>query len=382
MKLRQLCMCILVLLFSLEEGSTLLRRFHARTSSLSKVSPSDTLASLAIAIMTCPLLVTPQNAYAAVPTQTAETQQIKMDTREDAIDEAALDSFSYENEISRRKYIEEALRTVKATKEPQNEGLIERIEKNLVPTLKKREISVAELTKARDVVLTLKPYLDEAERDIQMKNWDNLQVYLFTFAEQEKSFSLLIDGLFPAEDDLDTAARTALSYQAQQTFILLDQLREYAKDRDFRRSENTYARLLLSYDRFLKAGDLYPTYDVITSTEVFYRDKDTREQIRYKKNQRPMLQDSVLLISGPDMGKTGRLLDVDDEDMTIVEFDSNGNQYQEVKQVKMSMLGKVIEEDDVGKFTAPKVAKNTDPFVNRVSSVLNRKDQAETRRDK
>lgn len=317
-----------------------------------------------------------------MPTQTAETQQIKMDTREDAIDEAALDSFSYENEISRRKYIEEALRTVKATKEPQNEGLIERIEKNLVPTLKKREISVAELTKARDVVLTLKPYLDEAERDIQMKNWDNLQVYLFTFAEQEKSFSLLIDGLFPAEDDLDTAARTALSYQAQQTFILLDQLREYAKDRDFRRSENTYARLLLSYDRFLKAGDLYPTYDVITSTEVFYRDKDTREQIRYKKNQRPMLQDSVLLISGPDMGKTGRLLDVDDEDMTIVEFDSNGNQYQEVKQVKMSMLGKVIEEDDVGKFTAPKVAKNTDPFVNRVSSVLNRKDQAETRRDK
>ena len=60
MKLRQLCMCILVLLFSLEEGSTLLRRFHARTSSLSKASPSDTLASLAIAIMTCPLLVTPQ----------------------------------------------------------------------------------------------------------------------------------------------------------------------------------------------------------------------------------------------------------------------------------------------------------------------------------
>ena len=166
-------------------------------------------------------------------TQTAETQQFKMDTREDAIDEAALDSFSYENEISRRKYIEEALRTVKATKEPQNEGLIERIEKNLVPTLKKREISVAELKKARDVVLTLKPYLDEAERDIQVKNWDNLQVYLFTFAEQEKSFSLLIDGLFPAEDGLDTAARTALSYQAQQTFILLDQLREYAKDQVF-----------------------------------------------------------------------------------------------------------------------------------------------------
>ena len=113
-----------------------------------------------------------------------------------------------------------------------------------------------------------------------------------------------------------------------------------------------------------------------------FTETKTQENKYVKKNQRPMLQDSVLLISGPDMGKTGRLLDVDDEDMTIVEFDSNGNQYQEVKQVKMSMLGKVIEEDDVEIFTAPKVAKNTDPFVNRVSSVLNRKDQAETRRDK
>ena len=292
------------------------------------------------------------------------------------IDQAAMDSFSYENEISRRKYIEEALRSEKAIIEPQSEGLIDRIEKNLVPAIKKREISMGELTKARDVVLTLKAYLDEAERDIQTKNWENLQVYLFTFAEQEKSFSTLIDGLFPSEDELDTAARIALSYQAQQTFILLDQLREYAKDLDFQGSQRTYARLLLSYDRFLKAGDLYPTYDAITSTEVFYKDKDTRERLRYEKNQRLKLQDSVLLISGPDMGKTGRLLDIGNDDMTIVEFDSNGNQYQEVKQVKMSLLGKVIEEDNVeGKFA--EVVKNTDPFVNRVSSVLNRKEQGE-----
>ena len=127
------------------------------------------------------------------------------ESMEDAIDQAAIDSLSYENEISRRKYIEEALRSEKATIAPQGEGLIERIEKNLVPANKKREISMGELTKARDVVLTLKPYLDEAERDIQMKHWENLQVYLFTFAEQEKSFSLLIDGLFPADDELDKA---------------------------------------------------------------------------------------------------------------------------------------------------------------------------------
>ena len=166
---------------------------------------------------------------------------------------------------------------------------------------------------------------DEIARDIAIKNWENLQVYLITFAEQERSFSLLIDGmdittthlckrvfvqflnfdychagLFPSADRVDTAARDALSFYARRTFILLDNLREYAKAENVEAAEKTYARLLLSYDRFLKAGDLYPTYDPISSTAVFFRD-NTQDQLRYNKKEKPVQRDRILLISGPDM---------------------------------------------------------------------------------
>ena len=65
---------------------------------------------------------------------------------------------------------------------------------------------------AVEKVLTLQAYLDEAERDLFERNWDNLQVYLYTFAEQEDAFAILIDCLFPSTDELDTSTREALSY--------------------------------------------------------------------------------------------------------------------------------------------------------------------------
>ena len=105
-------------------------------------------------------------------------------------------------------------------------------------------------------------------------------------------------GLFPNPNPLDTAARDALSYNAQQTFVYLDNLRKNAQDENVAAARKTYARLILSYDRFLKAGDLYPTYDPITSTAVFFKDQD---QLRYNKKEMPKYGDRVLLISGPDM---------------------------------------------------------------------------------
>ena len=77
----------------------------------------------------------------------------------------------------------------------------------------------------------------------------------------------------------------------------------------------------------------------------------------------------------PMKGKTGTVLDITDG-MAIVEFDANGNQYQEIKNVKMSMLGKMIldSEYETGELT---VKGNTQPFINRVPSVLTKAEKAE-----
>ena len=104
---------------------------------------------------------------------------------------------------------------------------------------------------AREKVLTLKAYLDEAERDLILENWDRLAVYLYTFTEQEYSFAALIDGLFPSDDSLDSSARTALSFEAQSMFETLETLKDAARNKQIDASSKVYARLLLSYDRFL-----------------------------------------------------------------------------------------------------------------------------------
>ena len=129
-------------------------------------------------------------------------------------------------------------------------------------------------------------------------------------------------------------------------FLALDELRESAKMHDEKLSQKAYSKLLLSYDRFLKAGDLYPTYDPITSTEVFFYDTPL-STLRYDRKARIQVLDQVLLTQGPDMGKTGTVINIDDGDkndkFAIVKLDKDGKAYQEVKYIKLSYLAKTIK---------------------------------------
>ena len=51
--------------------------------------------------------------------------------------------------------------------------------------------------------------------------------------------------------------------------------------------------------------------------------------------------DKVLLTAGPDMGKTGKIIDINGKNV-IVKFDFNGLPFQEVKTVKMDYLAKPL----------------------------------------
>ena len=127
----------------------------------------------------------------------------------------------------------------------------------------------------------------------------------------------------------------------------LEDFKDAARNKQIDASSKAYARLLLSYDRFLKAGDLYPTYDPFTSTEIFFTATKTPEgSLRYDSTRVPQTLDRVLFKKGPDMGKTGTVLDIDDRTSAIVKLDKDGKDYQEVKVVKLDLLGKTLPEDD------------------------------------
>lgn len=83
-----------------------------------------------------------------------------------------------------------------------------------------REVDV--LTDSQSRVLTLKAYLDEAERDLFLKNWNKLIVYLNIFAEQEAAFANLITGIFPSSNDLDKVSTLYLCNLIHSTLQLID----------------------------------------------------------------------------------------------------------------------------------------------------------------
>ena len=200
--------------------------------------------------------------------------------------------------------------------------------------------SIKDLKDSQDRVISLKAYLDEAERYLRAKQWDKLLVYLNVFAEQENAFANLIDNQFPGDDALDKTARTEMTFEAQWMFLALDDLREASKDHQYKAARSLYAKLLLAYDRFLKAGNLYPSYDFITSTEVLFK-QTPRDTLRFDTTSKLIPQDKVVLTSGPDMGKSGTIIDIDTQlKRAIVKFDRDDNNYQEVKDIKLELLAK------------------------------------------
>merc|ERR1711871_207587 len=62
------------------------------------------------------------------------------------------------------------------------------------------------------------------------------------------------------------------------------------------------------------------------------------------KVARVQVYDNVLLLGGPDMGKTGTVINIE-EGNAVVKLDKDGKAYQEVKQVDLSTLAKAIETD-------------------------------------
>lgn len=191
-------------------------------------------------------------------------------------------------------------------------------------------------------VLTLKAYLDEAERDLFQKNWKQMIIYLNIFTDQENAFLNTINKLYPSNDELNKAYREEMTLKVQTMFLAIDDLRESARDNKFDLSRSLYAKLLLSYDGFIKAGNLYPTYDVISSRELLFK-QTPRSTLRFNTKAVPGILDHVVLISGPDMGKTGVIIDIDPTTSdSVVKFDKDDSLYQEVKEMNIKLLAKPL----------------------------------------
>jgi hypothetical protein len=199
------------------------------------------------------------------------------------------------------------------------------------------------LESAQEKVLTLSAYFDEVERNIFEKNWKNSLIYLNTIANQEESFMFLIDQLHPSEEPFESIRRILMSWHLQHLFQSLDLLHDAIKNEQSKTVQMYYSQLLLSYDRYLKAGDLYPTYDPISSYDVLYRNVPS-DALRFDTDRRIDLLDEVVVTSGPDMGKTGEVVFIENQkEKMIIKFDRDGKDYQEVKEVPREIIARAAD---------------------------------------
>ena len=95
-----------------------------------------------------------------------------------------------------------------------------------------------------------------------------------------------------------------------------------------------------------QAGDLYPTYDPFSSTEVFFTETD-RDALRFDSKSKVQVLDEVVIKEGPDMGKGATVILIDGPN-AVIKLDKDGKTYQEVKYVKLDTLAKALEAEDEG----------------------------------
>eukprot|EP00440_Ansanella_granifera_P060517 gb/GFBE01065593.1/.p1 GENE.gb/GFBE01065593.1/~~gb/GFBE01065593.1/.p1 ORF type:complete len:771 (+),score=177.81 gb/GFBE01065593.1/:1-2313(+) len=154
--------------------------------------------------------------------------------------------------------------------------------------------------------------LDEAQSDVYKEEWKSLEVYPPILRAYIPLMTYYSDNAFPDDEGdkyVNAATRDSLQFEAKQFNIGISRLQDAIQARKVRGVEEAFAKTSLSYDRFLKAGDLYTGYDPVTSTTVFFRDiSDSQLQYTPLALQQPTIRDEVLVLQGPDKGKVGRII--------------------------------------------------------------------------
>jgi len=114
-----------------------------------------------------------------------------------------------------------------------------------------------ELASARMRVRSIQPYLDEAQRDIFALKWKFLQAYLGVVFSQVDAFQTVIVETYPGDDPVSLASKDALVTEGNNVVRNAELLASAANLQSQPQAIAAFAKLSLSYDRFLKAGDLY-----------------------------------------------------------------------------------------------------------------------------
>ncbi|CAJ1450009.1 unnamed protein product [Effrenium voratum] len=149
--------------------------------------------------------------------------------------------------------------------------------------------------------------LADMRQDIYAEDWQNLAIYPNLFQAYLPVFTRYTDSAFPTSSPVDESLRFSLRYEVGAFYRHLREFERAVEEKSLPRTEEAAALMSLSYDRYLKAGDLYEGYESDTgpATEIVSLDQVEFEPPELEP---PLVRDDVVILVGPDKGKTGKVL--------------------------------------------------------------------------
>eukprot|EP00929_Paragymnodinium_shiwhaense_P101228 TRINITY_DN64167_c0_g1_i1.p1 TRINITY_DN64167_c0_g1~~TRINITY_DN64167_c0_g1_i1.p1 ORF type:complete len:439 (+),score=100.43 TRINITY_DN64167_c0_g1_i1:97-1413(+) len=152
-------------------------------------------------------------------------------------------------------------------------------------------------------------YFDKLQEDVFECNWRrvlNTEDALRRLLPLFRAYAA--DG-YQTDSMAGRESRIAMGYEVDRLENALNKLSEASDTKTGDMAIEAFADVSLSFDRYAKAGDLYEGRDPVVSTAVLYSGIANRE-LNYlsPKKSPPRVKDLVLVLDGPDKGRTGTML--------------------------------------------------------------------------
>lgn len=190
--------------------------------------------------------------------------------------------------------------------------------------------------------------LDELQRDLMQERWDLVEKYPTQLRSFVPVFTTYTDAAFPSDAPTDKGLRVALRYEVGRLFASVERLKQATSRKSLDEAYVAFSDMSLHFDRYLHVGGLYTYYDATITNEPYFKGiSESSLVFADPKRDPPLVRDLIVLIKGPDMGKTGILIGKysDGSNNCIVKLDRFMG-LREIRVVDNKWVAKRLGEQD------------------------------------
>jgi hypothetical protein len=166
------------------------------------------------------------------------------------------------------------------------------------------------------------------------ERWDLVEKYPAVLRSYVPVFTTYTDAAFPTDAPTDKGLRVALRYEVGRFFASLERFKGAVQRRSLDAAYIAYSEMSLHFDRYIRVGGIYTYYDNTISLETYFQGISD-ETLVYADPEKdvPLVRDLVVLIKGPDKGRTGIVIGKYDDgsDKTVVKLD----RYQGMREIRV-----------------------------------------------